>query len=416
MNVLYAYDGDWPRAAVRVAKETRSIARAGHVVHLLARNGSRAPREEREPWMTVHRLPCVRTNWINYAINFPFFGNPLWIWETLRTAKDMRADCLLVCDLPLAPVALWVGRRLDIPVCYDMAEVYPEFLRSQWETQPMAWSDYLVRNPAAAAWVERRVLPAFRSVFVVSEESRQRCVRLGVTPDRVVIVGNTPEDVETLGSPQPMPADLEPWKDRQRLLFVGTLIADRGVVSAIEAMALVVHRMPNAVLIIVGDGPDRPVIEAAVARAGLARHVALLGWRDPSTLPAYYRHAEIGLLPFRDTPHIRVTLANKLFDYMAAGLPLVAVDVPPMRRIISETRAGVLYPPGDTRALADGIVGLLGAPAHRATLGMNGRRAVVERYCWQIDEVRLLEALGCLGPLGARQMASDPARNSLAAS
>ena len=390
------------------------MARAGHVVHLLARNGSRGPREEREPWMTVRRLPWVRTGWINYAINFPFFGNPLWIRETLRTAREVRADCIVVCDLPLAPVALWVGRRLGIPVCYDMAEVYPEFLRSLWETQPMAWSDRLVRNPQAAAWIERRVLPSFRSVFVVSEESRQRCLGMGIAPDRLVIVGNTPEDVETLGLPHPMPADMGPWKDRLRLLFVGTLIGDRGVVSAIEAMALVVRRMPNAILIIVGDGPDRPAIEAAVRRAGLARHVALLGWRDPSKLPAYYRHAEAGLLPFRDTPHIRVTLANKLFDYMAAGLPLIAVDVPPMRRVISETHAGVLYPAGDAPALADAIVDLLGSSASRARLGANGRRAVIERYRWQRDEARLLQALECLGTLhDGPPRESNLARDSL---
>jgi glycosyltransferase involved in cell wall biosynthesis len=133
-------------------------------------------------------------------------------------------------------------------------------------------------------------------------------------------------------------------------------------------------------------------------------------------LPAYYRHAEVGLLPFRDTPHIRVTLANKLFDYMAAGLPLIAVDVPPMRRVISETQAGVLYPPGDAPALADAIVGLLGASARRERLGANGRRAVVERYCWQIDETRLLRELERLGPPGERPIEPDLARNSLAAS
>jgi glycosyltransferase involved in cell wall biosynthesis len=93
-----------------------------------------------------------------------------------------------------------------------------------------------------------------------------------------------------------------------------------------------------------------------------------------------------------------VTLANKLFDYMAAGLPVVAVDVPPMRRVLDETDAGVLYPPDDVGALAGGIVELLNDPPRRERLGANGRRAVMTRYSWRQDEARLLAAIGSPRP------------------
>jgi glycosyltransferase involved in cell wall biosynthesis len=393
MRILYVYDGDWPRGAIRVAKQTRSLARAGDTVWLVARNRLGQPRRQQEAWMTVRRLPHVRPRWLNQALNFPFFFNPVWIWAIWRAARALAADCILVGDLPLAQTALWVGRWLGIPVHYDLAEVYPEFLRSLWACEKMSWSDHLVRSPRAAEWVERRVLRRCRTIFVVSEESRERCRRLGVTAERLVVVGNTPEDVETRDPTVPMPADLEPWTSRPRILFVGTLIGDRGVGTAVEAMSLVIRDVPDAVLIVVGDGPDRARIQAAVDRAGLRDHVALLGWRDGPALPAYYASTHLGLLPFRDTPHIRLTLANKLFDYMASGLPFVAVDVPPMRRIVDETRAGVLYPPGDTAALAAAIVELVREPSRRAALAANGRRAATTKYGWHEDEKRLLAAV-----------------------
>ncbi|MGH3116731.1 MAG: glycosyltransferase, partial [Gaiellales bacterium] len=229
------YDGDWPRGATRVAKQTRSLARAGHTVQVISRNSLGQPRRQHEPWMTVLRLPCFRPGWLNRALNFPFFFNPIWFWAIRRAAQGLPADCIMVSDLPLAPTALWVGRSLQIPVHYDMAEVYPEFLRSLWACDEMAWSDHLVRNPRAADWLERRVLPEFSTIFVVSEESRERCIRLGVRAERLVVVGNTPENVEALGTRTPMPADLEPWKDRPIALFVGTLIGDRGVTEAVRA-------------------------------------------------------------------------------------------------------------------------------------------------------------------------------------
>ena len=347
--------------------------------------------------MTVHRLPAWGPGWCHRAVNFPFFFNPVWIRSIARVVRATRPDCLIVADLPLALTAIWVARHFRLPIHYDMVEVYPEFLRSLWEFETMGWTDHLVRSPRLASLLERRVLRRVDTVFVVTDESRDRCIRLGVPPERIVIVGNTPEDVERLQSAPDLPPDLAPWRDHLRVLFVGILLGDRGVAEAVEAMARVVERVPTAALVVVGDGRDAPRIHATVARLGLERHVALLGWREHATLAGYYAHSHIGLLPFRDGSHVRITLANKLFDYMAAGLPVVATDLPPMRRILDEVQAGVTFPPGDIPALADRIVALLENESERQRLGANGARAVRLKYRWTVDERRFLDALGSSG-------------------
>ena len=393
MRILYVYDGDWPRGATRVEKQTRSLARAGHRVYLLARNSDGAPRREHTEWMTVLRLPSVSIRWVNRILNFPLFVSPVWLWCLRQAARTTRPDCIIVCDLPLALSAIWLAGSLGIPVHYDMAEVYPEFLRSRWEVDRMRWSDRLVRNPAAAAWVERKVLPRVRKIFVVSEESRARCMALGVGPERVVLVGNTPAPFCESSHDVMLPLDLLRWRHHRKVLFVGTLIADRGVVQAVEAMRRVLEHVPDAVLVIVGDGPDRRRIESTIVKHDLREHVALLGWRDHSVLPRYYANADVGLLPFLDSSHVRITLANKLFDYMAAGLACVAADVPPMRRLLQETGAGLLFPPGDVSALAQRITELLRDDRGRALYGSRGRAAVRGKYSWRADEERFLAAI-----------------------
>src|SRR5207245_238707 len=127
-----------------------------------------------------------------------------------------------------------IGRWLRIPVHYDMAEVYPEFLKSLWKVGHLAFLDRLVRSPRAAALLERYVLQAVRSISVVSEESRDRAIALGTRPDNVVVVGNTPEDVESLVRRHPFPVDLRALAHRPRVVFVGVLIADRGITEAVE--------------------------------------------------------------------------------------------------------------------------------------------------------------------------------------
>ena len=90
--------------------------------------------------------------------------------------------------------------------------------------------------------------------------------------------------------------------------------------------------------------------------------VRMLGWKSHEHHEPYYRHASIGLLPFLSTEHIEITLPNKLFDYMGAALPVIATDVAPLRRIIDETGAGVLVPPGDAASLSNALISLAADP------------------------------------------------------
>jgi glycosyltransferase involved in cell wall biosynthesis len=251
----------------------------------------------------------------------------------------------------------------------------------------------ITRNPAAAELVERFVIRRVATVFVVSEESRERCIGLGVAPERVVIVGNTPENLADLRSGYPVPADIADWAGRPMMLFVGNLLPSRGLPEAIEAVAIVARDIPEIGFVIVGDGREEAKLRALVKKQELEQHVRLLGWKPQAEHPPYYAHAAIGVLPFRATEHICITLANKLFDYMGAGLPVLASDVPPMRRVLSETGAGLLVPPSDAAALAQGITTLLGDPGLRRRLGEAGRRAVETKYAWAEDRRRFLDAV-----------------------
>ena len=390
-SILYVYDGDWPWRATRVAKETRSLAAAGHRVVLISRNELCQPRVEETPWMTVRRLPCANPQRLNRIINFPFPANPVWYRSILRAAIECGADCIVVEDLPLALTALAVGRRRGVPVVYDMAEVYPEFLRDRVEFGRASLLDRVVKNPRAAMVVERAVLRRVETVVVVSEESRERCVRLGVSPDRIVLVGNTPEDLDAIDAVARDPARDDPAFDEFSLLFVGILMWDRGVADAVRALPLIREAFPKTRLVVAGDGDERGEIERLVADHGLQACVELLGWREHASLPDLYATADVGLLPFRAGRHVKITLANKLFDYMAAGVPIVAADLPPMRRILDETQAGAFFTPGDPASLAAAVISLLGDRAKRRRLADNGRRWATEKYNWREDEKRFLE-------------------------
>jgi glycosyltransferase involved in cell wall biosynthesis len=94
----------------------------------------------------------------------------------------------------------------------------------------------------------------------------------------------------------------------------------------------------------------------------IATSKVLREWAD---MLAGHEVISTGLLDQLATKHICIALANKLFDYMGARLPVLASDVPPMRRVLSGTGAGLLAPPSDVEALAHGFTPLLCDPALR---------------------------------------------------
>jgi len=348
--------------------------------------------------MRVWRLPRIPIAPLRYALNFPLFVNPVWLGSIDKLIRRTRPDLILSCDLPLAPCAVWFGRYYGIPVHFDMGEVYPEFLRSLRMLERQGPIKRFVRTPGFADRMERYVLRRVSAVYVVSEESRARCVRLGVPPEKLVIVGNTPDNIAALRTPMAPPADLA---DLVRdgldiLLFVGILIADRGVVDVIRAFPRILADQPRTALVVVGDGPARPELEAAARNPALRDRVRVLGWKAPEELPGYYQASRIGLIPFRDSPHVRITLANKLFDYLATGLPVLASDLPPNRRILEESGAGRLHRSDDPVDLARTAIAMLADTLGLAEMRQRALHAADSLYSWECDAARLCRAVETL--------------------
>jgi glycosyltransferase involved in cell wall biosynthesis len=392
MKILYLYDGHWPHNATRVSKQVDSLIAAGHTVRLLSRGSANAPSFEDDGRISVARIPQLRNRVANRLVNYPVFLNPVWLHHIRKNVRQGKVDCIVVRDLPLAPAALLIGAMHGLPVHYDMAEVYPLGLRSMLSHEtglPLR----IVRSLRAAEAVERYVIHRATTTFVVSEESRNRCISLGVPEERVVLVGNTPANPDELSSEWAPPQDIADVVGRPIALFVGNLFADRGLRYAIDAMAIVARELPAAMLVIIGDGRERARLEEQVDALGLRKNVRLLGWKHHREHPAYLRHAQVGILPFLATEHICITLANKLFDYMGAGLPVVASDVPPMRRILEESNAGLLVPAADAKSLAGALTRLFNDRALREEMGSNGMRAVAGPYAWRNDAQRFVAAI-----------------------
>ncbi len=157
------------------------------------------------------------------------------------------------------------------------------------------------------------------------------------------------------------------------LVNVGALVPHKGQKFLIEAMARVRRTVPDAQLVIFGDGELRPALEAQIRELGLDKHVVLAGFRDD--VLALTKSADLFVMS-----SVTEGLGSTLLDAMAMGLAIAGTRAGGIPEAVVDGTTGLLVPPGNSEALADAIVRLLGDAAARRRMGDAGRARVAAQF------------------------------------
>ncbi len=174
------------------------------------------------------------------------------------------------------------------------------------------------------------------------------------------------------------------------VLFVGRLVQRKGVAFLIEAIARLGPTGPP--LEIVGDGPERPGLEALAQRLGVANRVVFRGKIPPDELQASYARAGVCVLPsVLDARGDTEGLGVVLLEAMNHATPVIASRVGGIPDIVEDGESGLLVPPGDVDALAAAVRRVRDAPALARRLGEAGRRRLREQFSWPAIVQRWLD-------------------------
>lgn len=184
--------------------------------------------------------------------------------------------------------------------------------------------------------------------------------------------------------------------DAPRVVFVGNLVGWRDFKVVFASILLVLRRLPNLHLLIVGDGPERAHLEQLVAEAGLRETITFTGEIRHELVPQFVCCGDIGLLPDRQ----RSMSPLKLYEYLACGRPVVAFDVPGLEEV-RHADAGRLVRPGDERGLSDAIFELLSSESLRTACAARGRDLVETRHSWDRVATEIIKVLVAAGGAAA---------------
>jgi glycosyltransferase involved in cell wall biosynthesis len=302
--------------------------------------------DDRSSPVPVVRLPTSRLR---------FLGTLQYMAHLRRWFARNRVDLAYVSMLKHdAYVAVGAGRRHGFPVV-----LRPE---GAGATGDLAWQ----RRGRFGRTIARRTRRA-DAVVAISPAVRDELLAAGYDPARIHDLPN--------GVPVPEPPwrPRDDWRGRPRAVFVGRLAPEKGLDVLIDAWPRVRAEHPDACLSLIGEGPDRPALEARIARAGLAGAVELPG--ALAEVIERLRAADLFVLPSREEG-----MSIALLEAMALGVPAVATAIPGNLPLLADGAHGRLAPPDDPAALARAILAQWADPAAALAMAVAARRRVVERY------------------------------------
>ncbi len=382
--------------SIHVQEVVRALGHRGATVELFALRWGGEPAADLAG-VTRHPLPAVpkgdraRREQAALAIN-----------GGLRAALERAAPF----DLVYERYSLWSYSALEFAQSQGipaLLEVNAPLLEEQAQHRGLVHGEM-------ARQVANRAFRAASALIAVSEAVKQYLTHW-VSGDKVQVIPNGVNPCRFAQPASPGP-DMIPATDSLPAVpsptftvgFVGSLKPWHGLAHLVNAFGQLHRRVPEARLLIVGDGPEREALEAQLADRQLQSVTHCTGAVPPDRIPALLATMDVAVAPYPASPDFYFS-PLKVVEYMAAGLPVVVSDIGQLRHLVTHDVTGLRCPPGDEAALALALEQLWRSPARRDDLGRSARRYVLTHHTWDAVAQRILalvqaQSVGSLDPGG----------------
>ena len=294
------------------------------------------------------------------------------VWDCFRRALREKAALYHFHDAELIPAGLLL-RACGKRVVYDVHEDYAGSIRFRH------WIHPLLRRLVADAFglFEKSAALFFNGIVAATPAIAARF------PGRKTITARNYPILDEFRQEAPIAYAARP----NEVGYIGGISLLRGIREMVAAVGSIPERL-DARLVIVGSFSPAALEEEMRRQAGWSR-VRFHGWTSRRTVAEMLGRVKMGLVLFHPVPNHIESQPNKLFEYMSAGVPVLASDFPLWRGIVEGSGCGLLVDPLDPEAIAQAVIWLLEHPEEGAAMGRRGQEAVRKQYNWQAESANL---------------------------
>lgn len=347
-----------------------------------------SPRHEassKDPWQGMQEIAGIRyyRTGKTSAGNLPLEGELRLmrvLAKRIKEVAEIEKPDIIHAHSPIlnAYPALYVGRKLRIPVVYE--------IRAFWEDAAVDHGTFaegslrykLIRE--AETWACKMA----RHTFVLCQGIREDLHDRGIPYEKLTAIRNG-VDLASLVPGPPDATFLQSWNlENKRVIgFIGSFYRYEGLDLLVEAFAKLAPRYPDLVLLLLGGEERESDLREQVQRLGLGDRVLLPGRIPHNRVPGVYSMMEALVYPRRSMRLTELVTPLKPLEAMAMGRPVIASNIGGHRELLRDGETGLLFPPGDAASLAQTIGRLLEDKPLRDKLADQGRDSVFQEHSWE---------------------------------
>lgn len=381
MNILFIHEVDWLNKVVfDIHSLAESLSLLGHQVYAIdyesmwTRNkpfdfGSLATREFNtvaraypEASVSLRRPGVIKIPGLSrLSAGFTQY------LEIQKTIKDKSIDVIVLYGVATNGLqTTYLARKFNIPVVFRSIDILNQLV-------PHSTLRPITR------FLEKRVYSKVDMILTLTPKLSDYVIEKGAEKSKVKLL---PMPVDTgLFHPSTDFGEVrQQWGFNERdrvILFMGTLFDFSGLDILIPPFAEVIKQIPQAKLLIVGDGPQRPKLEGIIADCGLQEQVIITGFQPYQFMPQYINLAALCINTFITTKATRDIFPGKIVQYLACGKAVIATSLPGMIAVIPGEQQGVVYADNADEIVRE-IVSLLKSTKRRQQLEDNALNYVMQ--------------------------------------
>ncbi|WP_260480071.1 glycosyltransferase family 4 protein [Listeria booriae] len=387
----------------RVLRECTALAEAGYELQLLALGQEKTTVEERPDPFKIRRLgfklPTFPHRWHKIIICLlllaAIFYTPLLVICFIGTYLVLYKTKVkyVIRKIALITKMIYWGLKADADIYHanDLNTLFQAVVCGKWIRKRKVIFDSHEVNVSRSGYNSK--------VYPIAEKFLMRyidsCIHENYTRARFIkriykffpnVIYNYPF-LQTHIEPINLHKQLDLPEDELILLYQGGLQEGRGLDKLLEA----VPHIKKGTVVFIGDGKWKPFLVAETARQNVSHRVKFIPKVPVEQLPAYTKNAYIGFQLLNNTSFNHYSAAsNKLFEYIMAGIPVVACNFPEIKKVVTNDEVGVLVKSDDPLSIAAGVNQLIDQPELREKMHQNTFQAR-EKYNWTNEKIKFLK-------------------------